>query len=110
MRVFDPETVTYRCICSKERIFRVLAALSNDELSDMIAENKGIDMSCQSCGKVYHVTVDELKDLLTAKQQSAAQAEGKQQSAAQAEGKQPDSTQASKPETQPEAKGPTIEA
>ena len=100
VRVFDPETVTYRCICSKERIFRVLAALSNDELSDMIAENKGIDMSCQSCGKVYHVTVDELKDLLTAKQQSAAQAEGKQ----------PDSTQASKPETQPEAKGPTIEA
>lgn len=100
VRVFDPETVTYRCICSKERIFRVLAALSNDELSDMIAENKGIDMSCQSCGKVYHVTVDELKDLLTAKQQSAAQAEGKQ----------PDSTQASKTETQPEAKGPTIEA
>ena len=72
IRVFDPEPVTYRCICSKERIFRVLAALSNDELSAMIAENKGIDMSCQSCGKVYHVTIDELKDLLTAKQQSAA--------------------------------------
>lgn len=97
IRVFDPETVTYRCICSKERIFRVLAALSNDELSDMIAENKGIDMSCQSCGKVYHVTVDELKDLLTAKQQNAAQAEGKK----------PDNAQA---DSKPEAKGPTIEA
>lgn len=97
IRVFDPETVTYRCICSKERIFRVLAALSNDELGDMIAENKGIDMSCQSCGKVYHVTVDELKDLLTAKQQNAAQAEGKK----------PDNAQA---DSKPEAKGPTIEA
>lgn len=101
IRVFDPETVTYRCICSKERIFRVLAALSNDELSDMIAENKGIDMSCQSCGKVYHVTVDELKDLLTAKQQNAAQAEGKKPDNAPA---------AQKPEAKPEAKGPTIEA
>ena len=68
----------------------------------MIAENKGIDMSCQSCGKVYHVTVDELKDLLTAKQQSAAQAEGKKPEEPKPE---------TKPEApKPEAKGPTIEA
>ena len=103
VRVFDPEQVTYRCICSKERIFRVLAALSNDELSEMIAENKGIDMSCQSCGKVYHVTIDELKDLLTAKQQSAQSQAAPQASAPQASA--PDAKDAAPTP----AAGPTIE-
>ena len=46
--VYQPEPVDFKCVCSKERILN------------------GIDMTCHSCGKVYHVDMDEIKIIYAA--------------------------------------------
>ena len=44
---------------------------------EIAADPKGIDMTCNSCGKVYHVTQEEVQDLLANndQEQSSEQAQ-----------------------------------
>lgn len=65
VRVFEPEPVNYQCSCSKDRIIRALKALNISDITAMVNEEPdGIDMSCQSCGKSYHVSHEELEEIL----------------------------------------------
>lgn len=77
IRVFDPESVAFKCICSRERILNAISGLSHDDLVEIAADPKGIDMTCNSCGKVYHVTQEEVQDLLANndQEQSSEQAQ-----------------------------------
>ena len=62
--VFDPESVAFKCICSTERILNAISGLPHDDLVEIANDPKGIDMTCNSCGKVYHVTQEEVQELL----------------------------------------------
>lgn len=54
----------YRCDCSRARIESVLVSLGEDELSDMIENEHGAEITCHFCNTVYSFGEDELKELL----------------------------------------------
>lgn len=56
--------VEYRCYCSRERVERALASMGRRELSEMIEEQGGAELTCQFCDEVYHFTREELEELL----------------------------------------------
>ena len=43
----------FRCDCSRERLERVLISLGKAELSDMIAQEHGAELTCHFCNKKY---------------------------------------------------------
>lgn len=53
----------FYCNCSKERFAKGLYSLGHEEMKDMIAEGKEIEVNCQFCGKHYYYSVDELKEI-----------------------------------------------
>ncbi len=61
--VFDQTEVDYICSCSRERVSAMLASLSNDELDEMINENKSFDIGCQFCDNIYTFTSEEIKNI-----------------------------------------------
>lgn len=54
-------TVEYFCPCTKERVARALETLGEAELQDMIEKNEQVDVTCQVCGKPYHVSIPEVQ-------------------------------------------------
>lgn len=53
VRVFDPEPVSFRCGCSRQRIEEVLRSLGHDEVSDIVAEQGKVSVQCSFCGQNY---------------------------------------------------------
>ena len=51
------------CDCSAERVERSLCSLGEEDVKDIIAEGKPIEVKCQFCNKAYNYTVEELVEL-----------------------------------------------
>lgn len=56
----------YRCDCSRERIERALISTGYEEMTGMIEEDHGAEVSCRFCDKVYTFSEEELRLLLKA--------------------------------------------
>ena len=63
LRLFAPQRISFRCICSKERCLNALAGLRAGELESLVSEG-GTEMTCQHCGRTFNFTKDELQALL----------------------------------------------
>lgn len=64
VRVFEPRALKFHCVCSKERCQKTLMSLPRHELEEICSDEKGTDLNCAHCGKTYHFTQEELKELL----------------------------------------------
>jgi molecular chaperone Hsp33 len=53
VRLLEPEPVVFRCGCSRERIEGVLAALGQDEIQTVLAEQGSISVDCEFCNRRY---------------------------------------------------------
>lgn len=51
------------CDCSRQRVVRSLMSLSREDMDEIVADGKPIEVKCQFCNKAYQFTVDELKRL-----------------------------------------------
>jgi molecular chaperone Hsp33 len=56
----------YRCDCSRERIERALISTGHAELTGMIEEDHGAEVTCRFCDKIYQFTEEDLRALLAA--------------------------------------------
>jgi molecular chaperone Hsp33 len=56
-RLYDPDSVEFKCDCSRERSANSLQFLTQDELLEIIEKQGLIDVACQFCN--YHFTFDE---------------------------------------------------
>lgn len=56
--------VKFSCGCSKDKILNMLADLSKDDI-DYLTEQPDTEVHCQYCNKVYHFSIEELKQLKT---------------------------------------------
>ncbi len=54
-QILDEREVRYRCDCSRARVERALISLGRQELAEMAAEGKPVEVCCQFCDKKYHV-------------------------------------------------------
>ena len=59
----DKIDTQFKCTCSKEKIVKALAGLSNKELDEIINDGKAIEVKCDFCKTTYKFSVEELKTL-----------------------------------------------
>ncbi|WP_198263155.1 Hsp33 family molecular chaperone HslO [sulfur-oxidizing endosymbiont of Gigantopelta aegis] len=53
VRLFDPESVYFKCSCSREKVTNMLRSISHQEASAIIKEQGNISVDCEFCGKTY---------------------------------------------------------
>ena len=58
------DEIGYRCYCSRDRVGQALLGVGRDELQNMIAEGKPVEVSCQFCDTVYSFSPADMKILL----------------------------------------------
>ena len=51
--LFEPQNVSFKCTCSRERCGDVLRTLPDDEVDQILQEDGNIDMHCDYCGNHY---------------------------------------------------------
>jgi len=64
IRLFDPESIAYRCDCSDERIDNMLRMLGPDELTDLIAQQDPVEICCEFCNKHYERPAETIYALI----------------------------------------------
>lgn len=64
LEIMEKTTVQFLCGCSKERVEKVLYSLKKEDLREMIAEGKDVELHCHFCNTNYVFTVDELKKMV----------------------------------------------
>lgn len=65
VRLFDPESVAFRCSCSRERTLGALEAIGKDECYSIIEEQGQIEMDCQFCHAHYRFDRNDIDHLFT---------------------------------------------
>ena len=63
LEILEKHPVEYRCYCTRERVSRALISLGKEELDSLIEEQKGAELTCQFCDKVYRFGPEELRAL-----------------------------------------------
>ncbi|MBS0057558.1 Hsp33 family molecular chaperone HslO [Yersinia sp. Marseille-Q3913] len=51
--LYEPQNVSFRCTCSRERCADALVTLSEDDIKEMLEQDGNIDMHCEYCGNHY---------------------------------------------------------
>lgn len=64
LEILETTPVAYRCYCSRERVEATLVSLGREELSQIVAEGKPIEISCQFCDTIYTFTPGEIEEIL----------------------------------------------
>lgn len=57
------ENIGFKCDCSRDRISARLAVLNKNDMDDIIADGKPIEVKCQFCNHKYNFEIDELKKI-----------------------------------------------
>lgn len=66
IEVLECEPIAYRCGCSHAKVTRALISLGKEELTRLRDEEDGIEVTCQFCDKVYHLSPEDIDVLLIA--------------------------------------------
>lgn len=64
LEITEKTSVQFLCGCTKERVEKVLYSLKKEDLKEMIAEGKDVELHCHFCNTDYVFTVDELKKMV----------------------------------------------
>lgn len=64
LHIMDTMSTAYHCDCSKERVYRAVMSIGRNDIEEMIAENKPIEVNCHFCRKNYCFSIEELKSML----------------------------------------------
>lgn len=64
VEILETAPIEYRCYCSRERTERALLSLGSAELSDMLREQGGAELTCQFCDKRHVFSGDELRAMI----------------------------------------------
>lgn len=53
VRLFDPEPVSFRCSCSRDKVKNMLRSLGIDEIHSIIEEQGAVEVNCEYCNQLY---------------------------------------------------------
>lgn len=65
VRLYEPETVEFKCSCSRQKISGTLQALGRSELEAILEERTDIEVDCQFCGAHYRFDKIDVEGLLS---------------------------------------------
>lgn len=57
--------VEFYCDCSKEKVKRALAAISDKDLQDIVNDDEDIEVKCFFCNTAYKFSIADIKDILS---------------------------------------------
>lgn len=66
LRLFDPDPVSFRCTCSRERVGNMLRMLGLDEVRSILEERGQIDIRCEFCNQAYVYDAVDAEQLFAA--------------------------------------------
>ena len=61
VEIMETYPVGYKCDCSRERVIKSLASLGKEDMDEIIADGKPVEVKCQFCNEAYEFTIDEVK-------------------------------------------------
>lgn len=64
-RLFEADTIQFRCDCSRERSLNTLKFMTKEELQGILDEQGNIDVACQFCNEQYHFDQADLEYLFS---------------------------------------------
>lgn len=64
VKFLDKMPIKFACRCSKERVENAIISLGKKEIQEMIDEDGGAETRCHFCNEEYHLTAEELEELL----------------------------------------------
>jgi hsp33 protein len=59
--------VKFYCDCSKEKVKRALAAISDKDLQDIVNDDEDIEVKCYFCNTAYKFSIADIKDILSSR-------------------------------------------
>ncbi|GAB5415101.1 MAG: Hsp33 family molecular chaperone HslO [Congregibacter sp.] len=65
VRLFEPQSVEFRCSCSQDRTLAALATVGEAEIRDILKEQGTVTMDCEFCNQRYRFREEELRGLLS---------------------------------------------
>mgnify|MGYP002623887979 CR=1 FL=1 len=71
IEILETEELEFRCDCSKERMAEALTTLKEEDLEDMIREDKGCEIVCRYCNNKYTFNEEELNQILIHKRKQS---------------------------------------
>jgi molecular chaperone Hsp33 len=66
LRMFDPQALSFRCTCSRQKVVDMLVMLGEAEVDSMLAERRDVDVGCDYCGTRYVFDAVDAKRLFHA--------------------------------------------
>ena len=63
-KILPGDTIEIHAKMASERVEKAIISIGREEISQMIADGKPIEVNCHFCGKNYEFTVAELEDML----------------------------------------------
>ncbi|MBV8680593.1 MAG: Hsp33 family molecular chaperone HslO [Aquitalea sp.] len=63
VRVFDPESVSFACNCSRERVGNMLKMLGGQEVGEVLLEQGSVEIVCDYCNQHYVFDEDDANEL-----------------------------------------------
>lgn len=64
MKLLSREAVAYQCDCSREKMEKALIALGRKDLTQLIEEDGGAELTCHFCRTAHRFSREELQNLL----------------------------------------------
>ncbi|MBQ4859946.1 Hsp33 family molecular chaperone HslO [Pseudoalteromonas sp. MMG007] len=62
-RVFEPQAITFKCGCSREKTITALVNVGRQALLDDVAKNGSVNISCHYCLKEYIFNEQDVKNI-----------------------------------------------
>ncbi len=62
--VLARQDLVFHCRCSQERAREILFSLGQEQVAEILAEDRGAELTCQFCGGVYHLSEGDLRAVL----------------------------------------------
>lgn len=59
--------VKFYCDCSKEKVKRALAAISDKDLQDIVNDDEDIEVKCYFCNTAYKFSIADIKDIISSR-------------------------------------------
>jgi molecular chaperone Hsp33 len=66
--ILEEKEISFDCNCSFERAVSLIGSLGRDEVSAMLAEDKGAKMTCGFCNEIYTLDERDLQKMLEAEE------------------------------------------
>ena len=63
----EKHDVEFYCDCSKEKVKRALAAISDKDLQDIVNDDEDIEVKCYFCNTAYKFSIADIKDILSSR-------------------------------------------